>query len=163
MKTPRLAPVILLRIAAPIFAAVALASFVWYSQVRAQRSVPVAPQAENNPPVPVKIPVVISQSKSFPGPVVKGNDTLMLGSKSGLVDLAPSSSSLVITEGSSLQIDLHGNLTVQAPPAPTPAVKAPPANQEHPAQAPAQTKKRMLMPGSKAAPRLFSTEDQQSR
>ncbi len=102
MKAPRFAPVILLRIAAPIFAAVALAAFVWYSQVRAQRPVMVAPQAEQAPRF--ASPLVFSGSKSFSGPVIRVEEstlsvskpatdgargTIMLGSKSGRIDVTP--------------------------------------------------------------------------
>ncbi len=162
MKTPLSAPSLLLRISAIVFAAGTLTAFIWYSQVSAQRSAPVV--------VPEQSPVVFSGSKSFSGPVVKINPTMMTGSKSGI--LAP--------------MPAPGNISLAPPPpqipanSTTPSANVPlrpdndtPADKVYPitlrvptpaAEPPSDPPKtRLLMPGSKAPSRIFHKKEDEAQ
>jgi len=164
MRTSLSASSLLLRISAIVFAVGTLTAFVWYSQVKAQRSVPVA--------VPEKSPLVISGSKSFSGPVVEVNTTVMTGSKSGIfapmpasVRIAPTTANISLAPAPARIPGNPSDPFANEPLAPAngvPAAKMNSITPEDPAAKPSPVpqKKRLLMPGSKAPARLLPEREE---
>lgn len=155
MRASLSASSLLLRISAIVFAVGTLTAFVWYSQVKAQRSVPVA--------VPEKSPLVISGSKSFSGPVVEVNTTVMTGSKSGI--FAPTTANISLAPAPARIPGNPSDPFANEPLAPAngvPAAKMNSITPEDPAAKPSPVpqKKRLLMPGSKAPARLLPEREE---